>query len=1185
MKEENMENYHSHKWYTNAVQRDCGASYEEYIERALELNQTVITSVEHGYQGNYWYLNELIELKNKELQERRDKGEENVPRDLVFVFGAEAYWVKDRHEKDRSNCHIILLAKNENGRKKINLALSKANEDGMFGGKPRLDLELLLELPKDDVFVTSSCLAYWNKYEDIEDITLQLHNYFGDNFMLEVQYHNTEEQKKLNKRIIQLSRKHNIGIIAGLDSHYIHKDNGEEIRNRLLEDQGIFYDDEEGWYLDYPSYSETFRRFEEQGVLTKKEIHTALQNTNIVSTFGNYDMNRNIKLPTLFEDKTQAEKDKLFKNIINKEWKIFREKENIPKEEYPMYLDGIRYEVGEVVKTGMSDYFLDHYYALKLGVEKYGGHITKRGRGSAVGFFINTLLGFSKVDRFKAPIKIYPERFLTSDRILLSKSLPDIDNNIDRQEPFVQAFRELMGEHSIYPMLAFGTLQKSSAIKMYMRTMNIDAQIQNKVTEQLKKYEKDLKHCETDEEREELDITKYIDKEYIKYIELSKDFQGMVVSKSQHPCAFLLLNGDIREEIGLLRCESKSKGTSILTACIEGVMADHYKFLKTDLLIVDVVGLTEAIWKRISKPSPSNTQLEKWLAEPNCKAWDMYAKGYTLCVNQCEKEGTKNKCMRYKMKNTGELSSLVAAVRPGFSSLLNDYLDRKPYTTHVPQLDEVLKDSYHYMLYQESIMAFLNWLGIDMKETYDIVKKISKKVFQKHPEQMIELKNKCRQMWIKNTGSEDYFDETFETMENAGNYCFNAAHSYCVGNDGAEIAYTKAYYPYETYETCLNWFSKKKNKDKVAALKKEMKDAFDINVGDMKWGKDNRQFTLDKENKCIYPDLTGIKKLGKNIANELYEASKNQNIKTFYDLMVYFFPPKDNNLTEEAFINKLGKKDESTTIKKLKNNKIHIYVLDDKEHIRDILNILFKRELTPEEANEVIEIKPQEFFEKKTTLNNAMLDILIGLDYFDIFGRSQKLLDFVKYYNLLSGKKSPKKSTIEKEIDDVNVIKIIEDNSNPTDATYSNLNYEKALLDIWDYLPNKDIPITNKIKYQKDYLGNIDYTDNSMDNNIFYVESITRTQKYSRINLYRLKTGKIQEVKIWNSILDKAKISLLEGKIVYLRKHDIKIENQKEPSDEINPKTGKRIWKPIPDKYEFWLLSWQDITYEFEDEE
>ena len=55
-------------------------------------------------------------------------------------------------------------------------------------------------------------------------------------------------------------------------------------------------------------------------------------------------------------------------------------------------------------------------------------------------------------------------------------------------------------------------------------------------------------------------------------------------------------------------------------------------------------------------------------------------------------------------------------------------------------LDEVLKDSYSYMLYQESIMAFLNWLGIDMKETYGIVKKISKKIYIKHPEQMEELK-------------------------------------------------------------------------------------------------------------------------------------------------------------------------------------------------------------------------------------------------------------------------------------------------------------------------------------------------------------------------------------------------------------------------------------------------------------
>jgi DNA polymerase III alpha subunit len=160
-------------------------------------------------------------------------------------------------------------------------------------------------------------------------------------------------------------------------------------------------------------------------------------------------------------------------------------------------------------------------------------------------------------------------------------------------------------------------------------------------------------------------------------------------------------------------------------------MADHYKYLKTDLLIVDVVGLTETIWERIGEKSITNNELEKILAsEQGSKAWDIYEKGYTLCVNQCEKDGTKNKCKKYKMKNTAELSAFEAGIRPGFRSLINNFLDRKPYTTNVPQLDEILKDSYSYMLYQESIMAFLNWLGIEMKETYDIVKKISKKIYK-----------------------------------------------------------------------------------------------------------------------------------------------------------------------------------------------------------------------------------------------------------------------------------------------------------------------------------------------------------------------------------------------------------------------------------------------------------------------
>ena len=1555
-------NYHTHKMFTNSIIADSPAKYEDYINRVLELGQTVITSVEHGFQGNYWLLNEMIRTKNIELQKRRDKGEKDVPKNLHFIFGVEAYWVKDRHEKDNSNCHIILLAKNENGRKKLNLALSKANEDGMFGGRPRLDMELLLELPPNDVFVTTACLAYWNKYEDIKDITLKLKNHFKDNFYLEVQNHNTESQKELNEMILQLSKQYNIDIIAGMDSHYITEEQGKVMRDKILEYKGIRYEDEEGWYLDYPSYDIAVERFKMQGVLSEEEIYRAMNNTCIIETFddldlglktikegNNYKLDSDIKLPTLYPDKTQQEKDDIFKAVLNKEWKNFREKEHIPKEEYPKYLEGIKYEAGEVIKTGMTDYFLLHYKGLKLGKEK-GGHITKRGRGcftkdalivtqeglktldnvkvgdkvisddgmfhnvidtykydiqedmlefqyqcqgssykkyknictldhkilvnrnnkieyirakdlkigdllcspkikiqeenknniidlvnynydnydyddnyiyekypvskeyiysprwlernnivnsnfakevgkgyrpknkkgeinknkllnntpfktlddyqryenkhgftihktpryikndylwnvfiglmygdgwtfsrgiglainndtkyiynryvfkkiskilgidiyynfaknrnliqmcinskiirnyfekehfksekgkdkffnanllkqnkrnlkglyngllrtdgsinintnkmnfdntslslinafkylnsvlgyepmaldvrlshidkrgytnkesyklrkpikrkanfissddnywflpitsierlnniktsvydlhiqdnhsyminniivhnSGVGYFINTLLGFSKVDRFKAPIKLYPERFLTADRILKSKSLPDIDNNIDNAEPFIEAFRELLGEHSIYPMVAFGTLQKSSAIKLYMGAEGVNATIQNEVSKQLKAYDLDVKHCETDEEKEEIDITKYISKEYLHYINDSKPYQGTIVSKSPHPCGCLILNGDIREEVGLIRCESKSKGTSVLTACIEGKMADHYKYLKTDLLIVDVVGLTEAIWKRIGKESITNTRLEELVAsDEGKKAWDIYANGYTLCVNQCEGESTRNKCKKYKMKTTAELSAFVAGIRPAFASLLNNFLNRKPYTTGVEQLDEVLKDSYHYMLYQESIMAFLNWLGIDMKETYDIVKKISKKVYMKHPEQMEELKNKCRPQWIKNVGNDDKFEEIWKVMNDAGSYAFNSAHSYCVGNDGLELAYLKAYYPYEFYETCLNWFDRKKNKDKVSALKEEMKRAFGIGIGGLKYGLDNRQFTLDKENKVINPSLNSLKDIGNTTAQELYIISQDKSIKTFYDLLKLLFPvTEEDKKRKEVFIE------------------------------NSVLN----------------EIK----------INKKMIDILIKIDYFSNFGKSQKLLDFFEYYKILEGKKSPKKKTMSEKINNPFIISIIEKHSILTEATFTKFQSDSCLKEIWNNIKNENIDFKQDLLNKKEIYGYLDYKNDKLNKRYVLIQDVN--DKYTpKVDTYCLNNGTTCKCKISKKIF-KNKI-LKENDVIYIHSMQKKFGYKKVGEDE----NGKPKFETDETKIEWWITDYSIIN-------
>ena len=74
--------------------------------------------------------------------------------------------------------------------------------------------------------------------------------------------------------------------------------------------------------------------------------------------------------------------------------------------------------------------------------------------------------------------------------------------------------------------------------------------------------------------------------------------------------------------------------------------------------------------------------------------------------------------------------------------------------------------------------------------------------------QMEELKNKCRPRWIEKVGSIDGFEKTWKIMSDAGSYAFNASHSYCVGGDGAEIAYCKANYPFESFHILRPPYSK-----------------------------------------------------------------------------------------------------------------------------------------------------------------------------------------------------------------------------------------------------------------------------------------------------------------------------------------------------------------------------------------
>lgn len=889
-----MQNYHKHTSYSNVLVTDCAASYEEYIQRAVELGQNVISSVEHGYQGNYYVPYELVQKHNDKLLKDVESGlltkEQFEKKKLKFVFGAEAYWVKDRlaeyskidkktgkeipneFVKDRTNCHIILLAKNEEGRRDINEILSVASIDGFYG-QPRIDINLLLHVKPENIMVTTACLKYW-AYNDIDEITEKLYRHFKDNFFLEIQYHNTDIQKKINKRIIDLHDKFGIKLILGCDSHYIYPDQYKE-RDNYLEARGITYDeDEQGWYMDYPDEQEARRRLKEQGILTDEQIDECIKNTDILLDFDDIVLNKNIKLPKnyLFNgewvgDKSQEWRDTTLHNLVYSKWNEI--KNTVSPERYKEYKDGIEYELNAIIDTKMADYFLIDYELVKTGVEN-GGIITKTGRGSGVSYYVNSLLGFSNIDRFISPVKLYPDRFISKTRILKAKSLPDLDLNLGTPEIFADAQIKVMGEGHAYPMISYKPLQVSSAFKLYAKSQGLDFEISNEITSQIKEYEKALKNAE-DDMKDSIDLYTFVDKKYKSYIDESKKYRGIINSKSQAPCGYLIYDGDIKREVGLIRCKSEATKKEVITTVIDGMVAENYKFVKNDLLKVDIWLTINNIFKEAGVKTPTVPEMTK-LIENDKKTWDVYSSGYTLGINQCESSFGVQCCKKYKPQNMMELTSLVAALRPGFKTQLNNFLNRLPYTTGVTELDNLLKDSFHYMMYQESIMTYLGWLGIEQTETYAIIKKISKKKFKE--KELAELKAKLLKGWVKNVGSENGFEKTWEIIEAASKYSFNASHALSYGFDSVYGAYCKAHYPYEFYAVMMQHYSDKGDKDKVSAYKKEMFEYAKIRVGSYKFGLDNRKFSIDKNNGCINPSLSSIKNFSTVIANTLYKLGK-----------------------------------------------------------------------------------------------------------------------------------------------------------------------------------------------------------------------------------------------------------------------------------------------------------------------
>ncbi len=828
-------NYHKHDHISNIFTPDTHIKCEAYLKRIQELGYDCYWTTNHGSGGDIFEARDLCDKYG-----------------IKCFYGLEGYIVPNPIEKDNRNYHIIIIPRTNIARKKVNLITSRASEDGFYY-KPRLFLEDLLKLDKDDIYLTTACVAGLTRDEDsIKQILEPLAKHFGKNLFLEVQNHQEITQIETNKKCLTLVKQYGLELIAANDSHYIYPQDAKD-RLEFLKGKGINYGDEDSYILDYPDYDTMFIRFQKQGVLTDEQIERAMDNTRLFEQCEEIYLDKEIKMPSAYPELSADEKIAELKKHINQRFSVIAKEEKISGAKMKEYVKGIREEMQVIVDTkaiNTADYFLLNEKIVDLAVNKYDGVLTRTGRGSCGAYYINRILGMTQIDRFTSPIKLYPERFISTARLLENRAMPDIDYNVASQEPFVAASKEVLGEHGVYPMIAYGTMQMGEAFRNVCRSHGMSFDDFNDVAKNIENYTEDEK--------------------WKPYIYEAQKYVDTIVSASVHPCAHAMDNKDLREEYGVVKI-----GKAMCVMITSGE-ADYWKILKDDFLIVSIWGIVSDTFKLIGKPILTVNQLLNSLDD---RIWKLYADGITCTLNQVDSDYATSLMKRYKVRSAGELSQFTAAVRPSFDAWRDDFIERRPFTTGSKHLDEVLSETRGMITFQETLMTYFQWLGVTPAESIGLIKKISKKKI--HPEDFEALENRLREKWIENTGSIEHFDTTWQMVQGCMSYGFAAPHALATAIDSLYGAWLKVNYPLEYYTTVFGYYEG--DMERTNKLTEELS-YFGIKLKNVKFRHSSGRYQINRDENSIYKSIGSIKFCNSEIGEQLY-AMKDMQFDSFIDFL------------------------------------------------------------------------------------------------------------------------------------------------------------------------------------------------------------------------------------------------------------------------------------------------------------
>lgn len=751
------------------------AKIENLFAKALELGMDSLALTDHG--AMYGAVKFYLTAKEFEMKP---------------IIGMEAYMAaRSRFDKqaniDSDRYHLLLLAKNETGYVNLMKLTTLAHLEGFYY-KPRIDMEILKE-HSEGLIASTACLEgeipqllIQNKDKQAEEKAKEFLAIFGKDFYLELQYHpKIENYQKVNQKLIKLSRKLGIPLIATNDVHYVHPEDAEA-QDALLavQTQKLIKDKNRLSMIESPDF---YLRSQEEMIEAFKDYPEAIKNTRKITK------ECNLEIPIgkwILPNYPLPEAETAEQHLKKLTYERLKDRYQKPSKEV---LERIDYELDVICKRGFATYFLivqDFVNWAKQQKIRVGP-----GRGSAAGSLVSYILRITSIDPLKHSIPF--ERFLNPER----PSPPDIDLDFadDRRDEVIEYITQKYGKDKVAQIITFNVMKAKESVRDIGRVLGMPYADPDKIS-RLIPYNMTISQAL--KAIPEL-ASYYRQPEFKKLLDLAQKVEGVSRHASTHAAGVVIADKDLTEYVPL---QKETKGERIITqydmySLDLNVSEKAIGLLKIDLLGLRNLTILEKALEYIRHIQGEEIDLSE-IPLDDKEALAIIASGETTGIFQLESSGMRRLAKKLKPNKFSDIAAMVALYRPGPMQFIDEFIAGKenPQTIRYPHPDlkPILAETYGIAVYQEQCLQIANVMGGYSLGEADILRRA---IGKKKKGVMTRERNKFVKRAQELGYPKQVAENVFALIERFAGYGFNKAHSTCYAMIAYQTAYLKAHWPVE----------------------------------------------------------------------------------------------------------------------------------------------------------------------------------------------------------------------------------------------------------------------------------------------------------------------------------------------------------------------------------------------------